>query len=167
MCAQLMPFLIDSDSLGISSVWSESSLSAWRKTGSLATHWAHSKDSNRTGRMPRLIWVFAGHTDHFVGFVMRWLKLFKQSTVCLIFWRMWKYERKNPDSHKKWCNYPKMWFNQRIHAMYVKDTDWMANSVDSEQTAPGTDCSWSSLIRVYTVCPDLSVQKHRVMKIQI
>ena len=27
----------------------------------------------QTGRMPRLIWVFAGRTGHFVGFVMRWL----------------------------------------------------------------------------------------------
>ena len=26
---------------------------------SLATNWAHSKDSDQTGRMPRLIWVFA------------------------------------------------------------------------------------------------------------
>ena len=49
-------------SLGIRPVWSESSLSAWRKLGSLATHWAHSEDSDRTGRMPRLIWVFAGRT---------------------------------------------------------------------------------------------------------
>ena len=43
-------------------VWSKSSLSTWRKIGSLATHWAHSKDSDQTGRMPRLIWVFAGRT---------------------------------------------------------------------------------------------------------
>ena len=103
-------------SLGIRPVWSESSLSAWRKPWSLATHWAHSEDSaqtqislgirpsmkkalvlsyplsaqadlgaesslcaqwvakdqgffhadsedsDKTGRMPRLIWVFAGHT---------------------------------------------------------------------------------------------------------
>ena len=49
-------------SLGIRPVWSESSLSAWRKHGSLATHWAHSEDSDQTRRMPRLIWVFAGHT---------------------------------------------------------------------------------------------------------
>ena len=49
-------------SLGIHPVWSESSLSAWRKLGSLATHWAHSEDSDQTGRMPRLIWVFTGHT---------------------------------------------------------------------------------------------------------
>ena len=47
-------------SLGIHPVWSESSLSAWRKLGSLATHWAHSEDSDQTGRMPKLIWVFAG-----------------------------------------------------------------------------------------------------------
>ena len=48
--------------LGIHPVWSEFSLSAWRSTGSLATHWAQSKDSDQTGR-----------TCHFVGFVMLWL----------------------------------------------------------------------------------------------
>ena len=37
----------------------QSSLSAWRLLGSLATHWAHSEDCDQTGRMPRLIWVFA------------------------------------------------------------------------------------------------------------
>ena len=30
--------------------------------------------TDQTGCMPRLIGVFAGHTDHFVGFVMRRLK---------------------------------------------------------------------------------------------
>ena len=49
-------------SLGIRPVWPESSLSAWRNIGSLSTHWAHSEDSDQTGRMPRLIWVFAGCT---------------------------------------------------------------------------------------------------------
>ena len=49
-------------SLGIRPFWSESSLSAWRNLGSLATHWAHSEDSDQTGRMPRLTWVFAGRT---------------------------------------------------------------------------------------------------------
>ena len=49
-------------SLGIRPVWSESSLSAWRKHGYLATQWAHIEDSDQTGRMPRLIWVFAGRT---------------------------------------------------------------------------------------------------------
>ena len=49
-------------SLGIRPVWSESSLFAWRKHGSLATHWVHSEDSDQTGRMSqrwdaRLIWA--------------------------------------------------------------------------------------------------------------
>ena len=48
--------------LGIRPVWSESSLSAWRKLEPLATHWAHSEDSDQTAPMPRLIWVFAGCT---------------------------------------------------------------------------------------------------------
>ena len=52
MCAQ------PKSSLGIKF----SSLSAWRKPGSLATHWAHSEDSDQTGWLPRLIWVFAGCT---------------------------------------------------------------------------------------------------------
>ena len=63
-------------SLGIHPVWSESSLSAWRKLGSLVTHWAHSEDSAQTGRMPRLISVFAWRTGHLVVFVMRRLILF-------------------------------------------------------------------------------------------
>ena len=48
---------------------SESSLSAWRHIGPLYC----SEDSDQTGWMPRLIWVFAGHIHHFVGFGMRWL----------------------------------------------------------------------------------------------
>ena len=39
-----------------------SSLPAWRKLGSLATHYADSEDSDQTGGMPRLVWVFAGRT---------------------------------------------------------------------------------------------------------
>ena len=62
-------------SLGIHTVWSESLLSAWRNLGSFATHWGHSKESDQTGQIPKLICVFAGHTCHFVGFVMCWLKL--------------------------------------------------------------------------------------------
>ena len=40
----------------------QSSLSAWRNLGFSASHWAHCEDSDQTGRMPRLIWVFAGRT---------------------------------------------------------------------------------------------------------
>ena len=68
-------------SLGICPVWSQSLLSAWRKLGSLATHWANSKDSDQTGLMPRLIWVFAGRTCHFVGFVTRWFNYNYQSRL--------------------------------------------------------------------------------------
>ena len=49
-------------SLGIRPVSSEFSLSAWRNLGSWATQRAHSEDSDQTGRMSRLIWVFAGRT---------------------------------------------------------------------------------------------------------
>ena len=42
-------------SLGIRPVWSEPSLSAWRNIGSLATHWAHSEDSDQTGRIVILL----------------------------------------------------------------------------------------------------------------
>ena len=78
-------------SLGIHPVWSESWLSAWRKLGSLATHWAHSEDSDQTGRMPRLIWVFAGCTVTLLFFSCRgsnvpmdWIIL-KSWYVCNIF----------------------------------------------------------------------------------
>ena len=71
----------------ISPVWSESLLSAWRKLGSLATHWAHSEDSDQTGQMPRLIWVFSGRTCHFVGFVMRRLKwVYVMAIIALHVW---------------------------------------------------------------------------------
>ena len=54
-------------------------LSAWGSIGSLATHWAHSEDSDQTARMPRQIWVFAGHTCHFVGFVILWLSIVERA----------------------------------------------------------------------------------------
>ena len=57
----------DSDQMGIRPVWTESSLFEWRNIGSSATNLAHCEDSDP----PRLIWVFAGRTDHFVGFVVR------------------------------------------------------------------------------------------------
>ena len=51
----------------------QSLLSVWRKLRSLATHWAHSENSDQTEWMPRLICVFARRTCHFVGFVVKWL----------------------------------------------------------------------------------------------
>ena len=61
-------------SLGIRPIWSESSLCArWVAKDPSFLH-ADREDSDQTGRMPRLIWVFAGCTCHFVGFVMRRLR---------------------------------------------------------------------------------------------
>ena len=57
--------------------WSESSQCAqWVAKDPSFLH-ADSEDSDQTGRIPRLIWVFAGRSYHFVGFVMSRL-LFSQ-----------------------------------------------------------------------------------------
>ena len=67
-------------SLDIRPISSESSLSAWRKAGSLDTHKTHSEDSDQPERMSRLIWVFDGCTCRCVSFVMRRLK-------CKYYWK--------------------------------------------------------------------------------
>ena len=64
-------------SLGIRPVWSVFAV-CMKKAWSLATLWAQSEDSDQTGQMPRLMWVFAGHTYHFVGVVMMRLVYPKQ-----------------------------------------------------------------------------------------
>ena len=52
---------------------------------------ADSEESDQTGWMPRLIWVFAGRTCHFVGFVMKqlkcnfshcWFRVYEVSLIC-------------------------------------------------------------------------------------
>ena len=66
-------------SLGIHPVWSESSLCAqWVAKDPRFLH-ADSNNSDQIGQMPRLIWVYAGCTGHFVGFVMLWLHFFPVS----------------------------------------------------------------------------------------
>ena len=57
--------------LGIRPVWSESLLCAQCVAKDQSFLHVDSEDSDQTGRMPRLIGVFAGRTRHFVGFVMR------------------------------------------------------------------------------------------------
>ena len=59
-------------SLDISPVWSESSLSAWKKLTCLATHWAHSEDWSDWANAQADLSLRWEHSD-FVGFVMRWL----------------------------------------------------------------------------------------------
>ena len=56
-------------SLGIRTVWSESSLcDFWRAKDTI--HNADSKDSGQIGQMSRLIWVFARRTCNFVDFIV-------------------------------------------------------------------------------------------------
>ena len=57
-------------SLGICPVWSESSLSAWRKLGSLASPWAHSEDWSDWADAQADLSLRWAHS-HFVGFIMR------------------------------------------------------------------------------------------------
>ena len=72
--------------LSIRPVWSESSLCAqWVAKDPSFLH-ADSEDSDQTGQMPRLIWVFAGRTCYFVGFVMR--RLIWNYTVASVFFTM-------------------------------------------------------------------------------
>ena len=67
-------------SLGIHPVWSESSLCAeWIAKDQSFLH-ADSEDSDQTGRMPRLIWDFAGRT----------LSLLVLSCRGSYVWFMWK-----------------------------------------------------------------------------
>ena len=61
-------------SLGIRPAWPESSLCAQWVAKDLSFLNEDSENSDQTERMPRLIWVFAGRTCHFVGFVVRRLK---------------------------------------------------------------------------------------------
>ena len=77
-------------SLGIHLVWSESLLSTQWAAKDLSFLHADSEDSDQPGQMPRLLWVFAGRTCHFVGFVLRWFKYqqFHGWKKCLI----WSYD---------------------------------------------------------------------------
>ena len=89
-------------SLGIRPVWSESTLSAWRKLGSLATHWVHSKDSGQTGQVLGAV----------ILLVLSW-------------------GGSNWGHLKNCCNFSKIQTNRFYHKlMRPKDTDGMANSIN-------------------------------------
>ena len=62
-------------SLGIHPVWSVFILRLMGGSGPNISSCGQ-RDFDQTGWMPRLIWVFAGRTGHFVGFVLRQLILF-------------------------------------------------------------------------------------------
>ena len=82
-------------SLGILPVWSESSLSAWRKLGSLATHWVHSEECSDWADAQADLSVRWAHS-HVVGFVMSRLKYFSPFRSCFTFkWCVTIYCRRN------------------------------------------------------------------------
>ena len=72
-------------SLGIRPVWSESSLSAWRKLGLLATYERTAK-TDQTGWMPKLIGVFAGRTLSLLV-LSRGGSIFFACLYCLMQWK--------------------------------------------------------------------------------
>ena len=78
-------------SLGIRPVWSHSSLCAQRVAKHPRSLHADSKDSDQTGRNVSLIWVSAGRTCHFVGFVMRrliYLVVLSFTLLCYFAWKL-------------------------------------------------------------------------------
>ena len=107
-------------SLGIHPVWSESLLFAWRKLGSLATHWAHSEDPNQTGQMPRLIWIFAGRTFHFVVFVMRQLKCIHLQDLVFNIHTFQSVSKRTISNHGHWWGILQYWLQQQVWIWYIQ-----------------------------------------------
>ena len=111
---------------------------------------------------------------HFVGFATRRLIYPKRwictgTTAARYLKNKMRFPEKRTQPYRKFpkysdtknicCNHSKiwtMWLNHRV--MGPNDADGMANSVDPDQTAPR-----SSLIRVCTVCPGISVRKLRII----
>ena len=75
-------------SLGICPVWSESSLSAWRKLVSLATNWVHSKDSDQDWADAQADLSLRWAHMQFWGFVVCWFILRK--------WTLWHVQNNLP-----------------------------------------------------------------------
>ena len=157
-------------SLGIRPVWSESSLcTQWVAKDPSLLH--ADSEKNQTGRM--LIWVFAGHTGHFVGFIMlrRKCAIFLKnkravkSCPCMFYLSLPKWYRKIPknlDSRKFLCNHSKIWTRWLYHrVMHPKDADRMANSVDPDQTAPQPDPGQNCLPTAF--CPKTLEPGHKKM----
>ena len=110
LCAQRR-LRSDWASPGICPVWSESWLSAhWVAKVPRFLH-ADSEDSDQMGRMPSLFWVFAEHTDHFVGFVM--LQLF------LIFWKSFTFFEEEKKIYLPTNPFSFIWYDLACMAWYM------------------------------------------------
>ena len=132
-------------SLGICPVWSESLLYAhWVAEDPSFLH-ADSEDSDQTGRMPRLIWVFAGRTLTLLVLSCRGSNTVHRSRYDhysvfsngrLFLFSLYRKNLKHSDIQKRCCNHPKIWKTRLYHRrMLPKDADGIANSVDPGQTA--------------------------------
>ena len=78
-------------SLGIRPFWSESWLSAWRRIGTLATHWAHNEDSDQSGLMSSLIkhWnlttiTVRSATNNFLRTIKCWPSICQIKRICCL-----------------------------------------------------------------------------------
>ena len=123
-------------SLGICPVWSASSLSSWRSLGSLNIHWAHSENSDLSGRMPRLICVFAGRTGHFVGFVMLRLQFGTQDYIGILLITVTRAKKLFPSV---------IHHSQILYIRYIQ-----YNSL-------GNSCSWSSDPEILVSSPKIVI----------
>ena len=104
--------------------------SAWSSTQSdQRLRCLHSEDSDQIGQMPRLIWVFAGGTCHFVGFVHAaahmsiWIGTF-QSTCNFMMKKKRKKEQKPQNCFKKSLGETIIFFNQILIFLCPATRKW-------------------------------------------
>ena len=107
-------------SLGIRPVWSESSLSAWRKFWSLTIHWAHSEESDQTGFIP-VTALLGSHFRNVLRFAI-FLKskeikinLFFKSVYCFIKESQWS----NLRGHTKYSSQVRNYLYNYIFLFWV------------------------------------------------
>ena len=136
--------------------------------------------TDQTGQMPRLIWIFTGHTCYFVGFIIHHEAAQTSSQTLSELNRSYRKFPKYSDTQKNCCYHSKIWTMWLYHRVTSpNDADGMANGTDPDQTAPlgavwsGKQCKpWSDcssrncLIWLCTVCPGLSVRKLRIITVQ-
>ena len=84
-----------------------------------------SKDSDQTGQMPSLIWVFAGCSCYLVGFVMSWLILYILNFLLIYYTCMSRNVLKHTFEHSRPA---KIQFILRIHEV------WSESSLGTLQT---------------------------------
>ena len=100
----------------IRSVWSESSLSAWRNTGSSATHWEHCKKysdqvylSLRWAHRSLFCW-FCHEEAEFFHFISTWCN----NTVTCKWAAAWLFNQQNDCAQRRlrsaWAHMPFCWF---------------------------------------------------------